>query len=139
MLVQTSKCYFRTYARNSGLLKNGFRGDVALLSNVNITVPDAPWYLHNLWTNGHVGVVRSLLFDEEVRGCFLFWYWCDQNVTRHLSQNRVIVTGGEDSKINIWPRSLTEVHTEDDSMDVDSSSRKRGLDREDEHVRVPWY
>lgn len=42
------------------------RGDVALLSNANLSVPDAPWYLHKLWTNGHVGVVRSLLWDDEV-------------------------------------------------------------------------
>jgi hypothetical protein len=42
------------------------RGDIALLSNANLSVPDAPWYLHNIWTNGHLGVVRSLLWDEEV-------------------------------------------------------------------------
>ena len=42
------------------------RGDVALLSNANLSVPDAPWYLHSLWTNGHVGIVRSLLWDDDV-------------------------------------------------------------------------
>jgi hypothetical protein len=48
-------------------LRFSSRGDVALLSNANLSVPDAPWYMHNLWANGHVGVVRSLLWDEEVR------------------------------------------------------------------------
>lgn len=42
------------------------RGDIAMLSNMNTSVPDAPWCLHKLWTHGHKGVVRSLLWDEEV-------------------------------------------------------------------------
>ena len=33
---------------------------------MNISTQDAPWCLHKLWTHGHVGVVRSLLWDEEV-------------------------------------------------------------------------
>ncbi|KAF9468780.1 WD40-repeat-containing domain protein [Collybia nuda] len=102
-------------APNLGVFVGSNEGDIALLSNANITAPDAPWYLHNLWTNGHVGIVRSLLFDEE---------------------NRVLVTGGEDSKINVWPSLPPQ---DDNSMDVDLASRKRGLDRDNEHVRVSWY
>jgi len=37
-----------------------------MISNTNLSLPGAPWCLHNLWTNGHVGVVRSLLWDEDV-------------------------------------------------------------------------
>jgi len=42
------------------------RGDIAMLSNMNTSVPDAPWCLHKLWTHGHTGVVRGLLWDEPV-------------------------------------------------------------------------
>lgn len=42
------------------------RGDIAMLSNMNTSVPDAPWCLHKLWTHGHSGVVRGLLWDEAV-------------------------------------------------------------------------
>jgi hypothetical protein len=37
-----------------------------MLSNMNTSVPDAPWCLHKLWTHGHSGVVRGLLWDEAV-------------------------------------------------------------------------
>ncbi|KAF8164828.1 WD40-repeat-containing domain protein [Crassisporium funariophilum] len=98
-------------------------GDVALLSNMNTSVPDAPWCLHKLWTHGHAGVVRSLLWDEE---------------------NRTIVTGGEDTKINAWPILPMELEVNEDEdedvdsegdMDVDMASpkgRKRELDRDSE-------
>ena len=52
--------------RNQHFLMVSYRGDIALLSNMNISVPDAPWCLHKLWTHGHVGIVRSLLWDEDV-------------------------------------------------------------------------
>lgn len=48
------------------------RGDIALLSNADLSTPGAPWSLHNIWSNGHVGIVRSVLWDEEVNICFLF-------------------------------------------------------------------
>ncbi|PPQ83949.1 hypothetical protein CVT26_011644 [Gymnopilus dilepis] len=100
-------------------------GDVAMLSNMNISVPDAPWCLHKLWTHGHSGIVRSLLWDEE---------------------NQVLVTGGEDGKINLWPiipvprevedgADIDEDEDSDGAMDVDVSSpkpRKRELDRDSE-------
>lgn len=104
-----------------------------MLSNANITVPGAPWYLQNVWANGHVGIVRSLLFDEEV---------CDFQALNLVKfnvpgpQNQVLVTGGEDSKINVWPILPPQ---NEDTMDVDFASRKRSLDLDDEHVRAPWY
>jgi hypothetical protein len=82
-------------------------------------------------------VVRSLLWDEPVSQLH------PNSPHSSLSlqtQNNVLVTGGEDSKINIWPispldsegPSSTEVEQEDDLMDVDMEdpgpSRKRGWD-----------
>jgi len=96
---------------NLGVFVGSNEGDIALISNANLSVPDAPWYLHNIWSTGHVGVVRSLLWDHE---------------------NNVLVTGGEDAKINVWPSLSPEYQPDDDSMDVDSISRKRNLDRDDE-------
>ncbi|KAH9947312.1 WD40-repeat-containing domain protein [Amylocystis lapponica] len=56
-------------------------GDLALLSRSTFSASDTPWTLSQTWTTGHVGVVRSFLWDE---------------------QNNVLLTGGEDSKLNIW-------------------------------------
>lgn len=77
------------------------RGDVALLTNANLSVDDAPWSLHHLWTAGHVGVVRSLLYDEE---------------------HNVLVTGGEDGKLNMWSWPSVGASAQDgrdSDMDVD--------------------
>ncbi|KAF8966452.1 WD40-repeat-containing domain protein [Flammula alnicola] len=103
-------------------------GDIALLSNMNISVPDAPWCLHKLWTHGHVGVVRDALWDEI---------------------NQTLVTGGEDGKINVWPiipiepdsnnQGDEEEDYEEDPMDVDMASpkgRKREIQTDNERVRV---
>ncbi|KAF7330771.1 WD40 repeat-like protein [Mycena venus] len=90
------------------------QGDFALLTNSDLSTPAAPWSLCNTWANGHAGIVRSLLWDE---------------------QNEVIVTGGEDGKINVW------AYPSDSAMDVDSSPSaskkrdKRDMDWEDEHGR----
>ncbi|KAG5645772.1 hypothetical protein DXG03_005309 [Asterophora parasitica] len=93
-----------------GVFAGSNEGDIALLSNANLTVPDAPWYLHNIWSTGHVGVVRSLLWDH---------------------QNNVLVTGGEDAKLNVWPGLTPDA--DDDSMAVDDSNvRKRALERDEE-------
>ncbi|KAF8075971.1 WD40-repeat-containing domain protein [Lyophyllum atratum] len=97
-----------------GVFVGSNEGDVALLSNANLSVPDAPWYLHNIWSTGHTGVVRSLLWDSE---------------------NNVLVTGGEDAKINVWP-GISPDQLDDDSMDVDANPRKRNLDRHDEQVSL---
>ena len=102
-----------------------FRGDIALLSNVNISVPDAPWYLQKLWTHGHVGVVRSLLWDEEVGS--VPSYLLSLSDIRFSFQNHTLVTGGEDGKINSWPIHPIESKElidgkdadGDESMDVD--------------------
>ncbi|KDR74407.1 hypothetical protein GALMADRAFT_141450 [Galerina marginata CBS 339.88] len=116
-------------------------GDIALLSNMNIEVPDAPWCLHKLWTHGHSGVVRSLLWDEE---------------------NKILVSGGEDGKINAWsfPPVEHEIYEdggdqefedeyENDGMEVDVSpkARKRELDgnsdraqrKEDEAIKLQYH
>jgi hypothetical protein len=42
------------------------RGDVALLFNDNLSRPDSNWVVDKIWMQGHVGVVRSLLMDEQV-------------------------------------------------------------------------
>ncbi|KAJ6627429.1 WD40-repeat-containing domain protein [Mycena sp. CBHHK59/15] len=87
-------------------------GDIALLTNPNLAAPGAPWSLRNVWTNGHVGVVRSLLWDDE---------------------KEVLVTGGEDSKLNLWACPASTSESDDSAMDVDSSpSRKRDMDWENE-------
>ncbi|KAF9078838.1 WD40-repeat-containing domain protein [Rhodocollybia butyracea] len=104
-----------------GVFVGSNEGDIALLSNSDLSTSrgTGDWYIHNLWTAGHQGVVRSVLWDE---------------------QEQVLVTGGEDGLINVWPGLSPPmdysglggrgvVH-ESDSMDVDSepaeiSSRKR--------------
>ncbi|KAF8189687.1 WD40-repeat-containing domain protein [Pholiota molesta] len=101
-----------------------FQGDVALLGNMNTSVPDAPWCLYKVWTHGHSGVVRDVLWDES---------------------NQTLVTGGEDGKIALWPitpmaDSMDEDgddddEDDDDAMDVDVASpklRKRNSDPTDE-------
>jgi WD repeat-containing protein 89 len=42
-------------------------GDVALLKNVEYDKRDSPWALERLFVGAHVGVVRSVLWDELVR------------------------------------------------------------------------
>ncbi|KAG6836924.1 hypothetical protein H0H93_001290 [Arthromyces matolae] len=46
-------------------------------------------------------------------------------------ENNVLVTGGEDAKINVWP-TLSPSPSDDDAMDVDPKPRKRNLDTSDE-------
>ncbi|GLB33396.1 putative WD40 repeat-like protein [Lyophyllum shimeji] len=95
-----------------GVFVGSNEGDVALLSNADLSVSDATWCLHNVWSAGHVGVVRSLLWDHE---------------------SNVLVTGGEDAKINVWPTLSPEHQLDEESMDVDSTtSRKRSRDRDEE-------
>jgi hypothetical protein len=51
------------------------------------------------------------------------------------TQNEVIVTGGEDGKINVWAHPPSQ---NDGAMEVDAApSRKRDMDWEDEHVGQP--
>ncbi|KAG5731985.1 WD repeat-containing protein 89 [Termitomyces sp. T112] len=96
-----------------GVFAGSNEGDISLLSNANLAVPGAPWYLHNTWSLGHAGIVRSLLWDHE---------------------SNVLVTGGEDTKINVWPSLSPEVQSDDGAMDVDLNPRKRHLDQDDAQV-----
>ncbi|KIY45980.1 WD40 repeat-like protein [Fistulina hepatica ATCC 64428] len=56
-------------------------GDIALLDNVAMMDSEFQWQIKRLWTTCHSGIVRSVLWDEK---------------------NQVLLSGGEDSKINIW-------------------------------------
>ncbi|TCD66828.1 hypothetical protein EIP91_000906 [Steccherinum ochraceum] len=96
-------------------------GDVAWITRPSLSDPNTPWSLHRMWTTGHLGIVRSLLWDES---------------------HNLLITGGEDSKINVWsnPSPFANASTENgskresdsDAMDVDegmtSPSRKRRRD-----------
>lgn len=42
------------------------RGDVALLSSTDVADSSAPWTINSVWAGGHTGVVRSVLWDENV-------------------------------------------------------------------------
>ncbi|KAH8106301.1 WD40-repeat-containing domain protein [Cristinia sonorae] len=91
-------------------------GDVALLTRPSLSNASSPWSLHRMWSTGHTGVVRSVLWDES---------------------HNLIITGGEDSRINVWssPSPFASAETNgkregsSDDMDVDESmtspSRKR--------------
>lgn len=46
-------------------------GDIALITRSSFSDASAPWTLERMWTNSHVGVVRSLLWDEKVRSSAL--------------------------------------------------------------------
>ncbi|KAG6813191.1 hypothetical protein H0H92_013311 [Tricholoma furcatifolium] len=111
-----------------GVFTGSNEGDASLLSNANLSVPDAPWYLHNTWSTGHAGIVRSLFWDHDVRCSPTLLLWKNE-LTLSSSQYNVLVTGGEDSKIHVWP-SLHQL--DDDAMDVDSNPRKRNLEGDDE-------
>lgn len=93
------------------------RGDIALISTPHpLTKPIsgnrqpssspsvAPWCLQATWTHQHVGVVRALYYDE-----------------RH----KIVVTGGEDAKLQVWRDSTGGVLFEGDGdfdMDVDDAA-----------------
>ncbi|KAJ8094499.1 hypothetical protein AAF712_013834 [Marasmius tenuissimus] len=77
-------------------------GDIAQVTNDYLGVPDSEalkpwlWTLEKVWSHGHEGVVRSLLWDGE------------QNI---------LVTGGEDAKLNVWSGPVIPVENKD--LDVD--------------------
>ncbi|GJE84958.1 WD40 repeat-like protein [Phanerochaete sordida] len=89
-------------------------GDIALITRTTFSDASAPWTLERQWTNAHVGVVRSVLWDE---------------------QNNILITGGEDSRINVWsapPLSSGEPQSPSgkresggDAMDVDEDSQRK--------------
>ncbi|KAK1235680.1 hypothetical protein PQX77_001051 [Marasmius sp. AFHP31] len=77
-------------------------GDIAQVTNdyLGVPKPQGPkpwsWTLEKLWTHGHEGIVRSLLWDDE---------------------NNILVTGGEDAKLNVWSGPI--IPEENKDLDVD--------------------
>ncbi|KAF9040683.1 WD40-repeat-containing domain protein [Panaeolus papilionaceus] len=115
-----------TSVPNLSVFTGSNEGDIALVSNANPSTSESPWYLHRLWTQGHSGVVRSLLWDE---------------------QNQKIVSGGEDGTLKTWdfsPLDPAELYSQQDGrgdveMDVDetvssptSKGKRRDIDMNDE-------
>ncbi|TEB18510.1 hypothetical protein FA13DRAFT_592274 [Coprinellus micaceus] len=133
----TSSANFRVFVWNNGCVPLLFlqieldestltfiyRGDFSLSSSPlrRRRKHVKPWYIHSSYTHSHVGVVRALFVDE---------------------RKGLIVTGGEDAKLNIWrdatppPLALASLYTqaevdgeegiddEDVGMDVDEASQK---------------
>jgi len=95
---------------DSLLLGGTNQGTFGLIEFTQRNVPATGWHLKSV-LSGHEGVVRSA-----------FW---DQN--RH-----VLVTGGEDSKLNVW----NVVHLQD-AMDVDEEvpTRKRMFDSDERKMQ----
>ncbi|KAH9850057.1 WD40-repeat-containing domain protein [Lenzites betulinus] len=84
-------------------------GDIALLTKSTFSDPDVPWHLQRTWTTGHAGIVRAALWDE---------------------RNNILLTGGEDSRLNVWNAQGAEPVTS-------PSKPKRGSDMdvdEDEDI-----
>ncbi|KDQ65041.1 hypothetical protein JAAARDRAFT_28702 [Jaapia argillacea MUCL 33604] len=108
-------CYSSPRQSNLGVFVGSNEGDIALISNDDLSSPSTPWSVHRVWSTGHVGVVRSFLWDE---------------------QNNTLLTGGEDSKLNLWscPPVIRSTPLHRDGIDVDmtdsspSPSRKREFD-----------
>ncbi|TFY69458.1 hypothetical protein EVJ58_g390 [Rhodofomes roseus] len=107
-------------------------GDVALLTRSTLKDPNAPWVLSHSWQKGHVGVVRSVLWDEEVTSQILIRVI---RITQMRSQNNILLTGGEDSRLNAWSGpsasrfflgndelSSHSSMEHDDPMDIDDSA-----------------
>ncbi|KIK68593.1 hypothetical protein GYMLUDRAFT_36052 [Collybiopsis luxurians FD-317 M1] len=66
-----------------GVFVGSNEGDIALLSNNDLSTPQNSnpsagneWTLHKLWLTGHEGIVRSLLWDDQVQRYSVY--------TRHL-------------------------------------------------------
>ncbi|KAF9526755.1 WD40-repeat-containing domain protein [Crepidotus variabilis] len=78
----------RTMDSRLGIWTGNNAGDVALLSTSGTNPPsnkseDAKWYIHETFRSGHEGIVRGLFWDED---------------------NNLLITGGEDAKLNVWPK-----------------------------------
>lgn len=96
-------------ARDLHLFVGSNEGDIALINSSDLSSAGAPWRTRAVWSTGHVGVVRSHLWDE---------------------RNNVLLTGGEDSKLNMWPGPPVEALQPDEGMNIDSPPRKRDYDVE---------
>ncbi|KZT20669.1 WD40 repeat-like protein [Neolentinus lepideus HHB14362 ss-1] len=90
-------------------------GDIALINSSDLSSATAPWHIRAVWSTGHVGVVRAHLWDERASRSFY---------------NNVLLTGGEDSKLNLWSGPPVEVKQETDAMNIDTPPRKRDYDVE---------
>lgn len=62
--VQTSKTIV-FYLINDRWACND-RGDAAVLTHPDLRHAHSSWAIHKQWSNGHVGIVRALLWDDEV-------------------------------------------------------------------------
>ena len=93
------------------LLKDLSRGDVALVSpHENGT----RWALEQIYSKNHSEIVRCALWDEK---------------------NGVLLTGGEDAKINIWSSPVSVRESPPNRPSMDSPSRKRIDSSNDQIVR----
>ncbi|KAG2147991.1 WD40-repeat-containing domain protein [Suillus clintonianus] len=80
-------------------------GDVALLSSLDVADSSAPWTINSVWAKGHTGVVRSVLWDDN---------------------HEILVTGGEDSKINTWRCPISGYSSVDKSARDESAMDSMG-------------
>lgn len=98
---------------------------MALIANNDLSNGMVPWTIHSVWTGGHSGIVRSLHWDEEVYQLADMFSFADG------SQHGVLVTGGEDSKINTWRiQDLDHADVlipdqQEEDMELDMSNLKR--------------
>lgn len=104
------------------------RGDAALITPPALSSLDpnvyatGRWMLHSVWPRHHVGIVRSILPDDDVR--FLSNVMCP--CTDPVVQNKVLVTGGEDGRIHLWnnanpfPQPPQSFSVAKESMDIDT-------------------
>ncbi|KAI0770747.1 WD40 repeat-like protein [Irpex lacteus] len=91
-------------------------GDIALITRSTFSDTTTPWTMERLWKLGHAGVVRSVLWDE---------------------QNNILLTGGEDAKLNVWPcpplssesSDLGSGKRESDATDMDVDEEDRSPNR----------
>lgn len=88
---------------------------------MNPSAPDAPWCLHKLWRQGHEGVVRGLFWDEPVSVLVI---WILDSTSRFILQTQILVTGGEDSKLNAWK--IDTMTLDDYEIDSDTEITERG-------------
>ncbi|TDL29606.1 WD40 repeat-like protein [Rickenella mellea] len=81
-------------------------GDIAMLSPSLPFESTSQWSLDKLYTSAHSGVVRCTLWDDA---------------------HEILISGGEDSRINVWSCPTPGEKSGRDEMDVDvAPPRKRG-------------
>ncbi|KAF8351007.1 WD40 repeat-like protein [Amanita rubescens] len=95
-----------TPSSSLGVFVGSNEGDAAVLTHPDLRHANSSWAIHKQWSNGHVGIVRALLWDNE---------------------HNVLVTGGEDTKINVWS-GLGAL--DDGVMDADITYSPRSMKRD---------